>query len=143
MLVEMKIKSHDINFDITIDDYSLMAEGREVQISQVLVNLIGNAVDAIIHSPESRWITLTVKDRGDMIYFYVTESGDGIPEGLQEKIMRPFFTTKELNKGTGLGLSISKGIIEEHEGVLEYNTRSKNTQFIFTLKKVQAALKSA
>lgn len=143
MLVEMKIKSHDINFDITIDDYSLMAEGREVQISQVLVNLIGNAVDAIIHSPESRWITLTVKDRGDMIYFYVTDSGDGIPEGLQEKIMRPFFTTKELNKGTGLGLSISKGIIEEHEGVLEYNTRSRNTQFIFTLKKVQAALKSA
>ncbi len=143
MLVEMKIKSHEIQFDITVDNPNLMAQGREVQISQVLVNLIGNAVDAIIHSTQNRWISVDVKEKGDMIYFYVTDSGTGIPEELQEKIMRPFFTTKELNKGTGLGLSISKGIVEEHEGILEYNEKSANTQFVFTLKKVHVQQKTA
>lgn len=142
MLVEMKIKSHDITFDIDIEDPTLEAFGREVQISQVLVNLIGNAIDAIMQQPDSRWITLSVKGQGDMITFYVTDSGKGIPEGLQEKIMRPFFTTKELNKGTGLGLSISKSIIEQHDGTLSYNEKNDNTQFIFTLRK-SSALKMA
>ena len=143
MLVEMKIKSHDINFEVNIENPQLQVVGREVQISQVLVNLIGNAIDAIIYSTESRWITLSVKETDEMVYFHVTDSGNGIPEALQEKIMRPFFTTKELNKGTGLGLSISKSIIEEHEGFLEYNQKSNNTEFIFTLKKYQIQKMSA
>lgn len=135
-LVEMKIKSHEIKFEINLMDTSLHVVGREVQISQVLVNLIGNAIDAVIAStPESRWITLDIKEFDNHIYFYVTDCGPGISEELHEKIMRPFFTTKELNKGTGLGLSISKTIIEEHEGRLEYNRESQNTQFVFTLKK--------
>lgn len=139
MLVEMKIKSHDINFSVELGDPSLSAIGREVQISQVLVNLIGNAVDAILSSGlNERWINLQILAKNDDIYFYVTDSGKGIPESLQEKIMRPFFTTKDVNKGTGLGLSISKNIIEEHGGSLEYNQHHTNTQFIFTLKKAKA-----
>lgn len=138
MLVEMKIKSHSINFSIDFTDPSLSALGREVQISQVLVNLIGNAVDAILSSElDERWINLQVREKGDDIYFYITDSGKGIPENLQEKIMRPFFTTKDVNKGTGLGLSISKSIVEEHGGQLEYNHTHANTQFIFTLKKAK------
>lgn len=139
MLVEMKIKSHDISFEVEVENPALMTIGREVQISQVLVNLIGNSIDAIIHSSEPRWISLKIKEKNELIYFYITDSGKGIPDGLQEQIMRPFFTTKELNKGTGLGLSISKSIIEEHEGELEYNHKSQNTQFVFTLKKALAS----
>ena len=134
MLVEMKVRSHDIKFEVIVPDPSLHAIGREVQISQVLVNIIGNAVDAVTGLPD-KWIKVEVKDIEDKVYFYITDCGKGIPTDLQEKIMHPFFTTKGVNKGTGLGLSISKNIIEEHEGNLIYNKESPNTQFIFTLKK--------
>lgn len=139
MLVEMKVKSHDISFCVELDHPTICAVGREVQISQVLVNLIGNAVDAIVTSSQTeKWIKLQVAEKGDEVLFHVTDSGTGIPENLQEKIMRPFFTTKDVNKGTGLGLSISKNIVEEHGGRLEYNHTFKNTQFVFTLKKSKA-----
>ena len=132
MLVEMKVRSHDIKFDVILSDPALLAEGREVQVSQVLVNIIGNAIDAVSGLPD-KWITVEVKEKDDKIHFSITDCGKGIPIELQDKIMHPFFTTKDVNKGTGLGLSISKNIIEEHGGVLEYNRESPNTQFVFTL----------
>lgn len=133
-LVEMKIKGQDIKFKVTLNDSEAMVIGREVQISQVLVNLINNSVDAIAQLPE-KWVTLDIRVSDKMIRFILTDSGQGIPEDLQEKIMRPFFTTKAANKGTGLGLSISKNIIQEHEGQFLYNCSSPNTQFIFTLRR--------
>jgi two-component system NtrC family sensor kinase len=134
MLVEMKVRSHDIHFEIVVPDVALQAIGREVQISQVLINIIGNAVDAVSGLPD-KWIKLEVKEKTEKVYFYITDCGKGIPIELQEKIMHPFFTTKGVNKGTGLGLSISKNIIEEHGGVLEYNGDGPNTQFVFMLQK--------
>lgn len=134
MLVEMKVKSHEIDFEIIVTDPGIHAIGREVQISQVLVNIVGNAIDAVTNLPD-KWIKVEVKEVGDEVHFFVTDCGRGIPKDLQDKIMHPFFTTKGVNKGTGLGLSISKNIIEEHGGVLKYNVQNSNTQFIFTLKK--------
>jgi signal transduction histidine kinase len=50
------------------------------------------------------------------VYIRFTDSGPGIPDGLQERIFDPFFTTKEVGQGTGLGLSITYGIVKEHKG---------------------------
>lgn len=141
-LVEMKIKGEEIFFAITMNEPDVEVIGREVQISQVLANLINNSVDAI-SSLEEKWIKLHIYVTGETVMFTTTDSGHGIPKELQEKMMRPFFTTKGANKGTGLGLSISKSIIEEHEGFFQYNENCKNTQFIFTLKKHTAAQKVA
>jgi signal transduction histidine kinase len=105
---------------------------REVQLSQVLINLIGNAIDAIQELPE-RWIEVKTEQQGDILFIKVTDSGSGIPQDIFDKIMTPFFTTKEVGKGTGLGLSISKSIIEEHGGTLALNTNSTYTQFIIEL----------
>jgi signal transduction histidine kinase len=63
----------------------------------------------------------------------VTDSGEGIGPEVLEKIMMPFFTTKEVGKGTGLGLSISKGIIEDHKGKLYYDPTNPNTSFVIEL----------
>lgn len=142
MLVDMKIKGQEINFKLNLDNPTLQVIGREVQISQVLVNLINNSVDAISNLPD-KWITLNVKSDAQYVKFIVTDSGQGISKDLQEKIMRPFFTTKDATKGTGLGLSISKNIIEEHEGRFLYNGLHENTQFIFTLKRTQNIKMSA
>lgn len=141
-LVEMKIKGQDIFFSVFLNDPYVEVIGREVQISQVLVNLINNSVDAISTLPE-KWIKLDINVSYNHVAFTITDSGQGISEDLQQNIMRPFFTTKAANKGTGLGLSISKSIVEEHEGVFKYNENSKNTQFVFTLKKQKEEKMSA
>ena len=142
ILTEMKIKTMEIDFEINIDPNADMAFGREVQISQVLVNLVNNSVDAV-SVLENKWIKIVVSDLPDSIEFKVTDSGSGISKELSDKIMQPFFTTKEVGKGTGLGLSISKNIIEEHGGVFEYNSESPNTEFKFTITKSQIDIQAA
>lgn len=61
------------------------------------------------------------------------DSGLGIPKHIAEKMMQPFFTTKEVGKGTGLGLSISLGIMEIHKGKLFIDSSLPNTAFVFDL----------
>ena len=111
----------------------LHVNGRASQLSQVLLNLLGNAYDAVQSLPE-RWISVECRQgRKGRVELRVTDSGTGIPDAVAERMMQPFFTTKELGKGTGLGLSISKGIIEEHGGTLRLDRQSKNTCFVIEL----------
>ena len=90
------------------------------QISQVILNALTNSFDAIAES-EQKWISIRALRDGEFITICITDSGPGIPKELREKIMQPFFTTKEVGKGTGLGLSISKGIVESHKGLFYFN----------------------
>ena len=85
----------------------------EIEIEQVLVNLISNAIDAIEMLNE-KWIKIKLSHENDTFILKIIDSGFGIPKDIQQKIFNPFFTTKEIGKGTGLGLSISKGILDAH-----------------------------
>jgi len=107
---------------------------RENEICQVLVNLINNALDAVCDLPDA-WVKVTFHDSTDDIEIRVTDCGNGIPGDVVEKMMAPFFTTKEVGKGTGLGLSLSKKFIENHAGRLYYNPNWPNTQFVILLPK--------
>jgi PAS domain S-box-containing protein len=107
---------------------------RAVQLSQVILNLLNNAYDAIERLDE-KWIALDVEDRPGEVAIGVTDSGLGIPAHVAAKMMQPFFTTKPVGKGTGLGLSISKGIVEDHGGKIELDRASLNTRFVITLPK--------
>lgn len=127
--VQLEIKK-DASYD------SLEVQCRAVEISQVLLNLLNNAYDAI-ESLKDRWATLSILDRGEYVEISVTDSGNGIPKDVQERLMQPFFTTKAIGKGTGLGLSISKGIVDSHQGKLYLDSDSKNTKFVMLLPKVQ------
>lgn len=136
-LCRERFKNHDIELQVAETASSLAIECRSVQISQVILNLLVNAHDAIEQMPE-KWVRLDVKDQGDQVEISVLDSGPGIPRELQEKIMLPFFTTKEPGKGTGIGLSISRGIVEGHGGMLGLDTASMHTRFVVTLPKKQA-----
>jgi PAS domain S-box-containing protein len=120
----------------------LQIECRQVQVSQVLLNLLNNAKDAILGLDE-RWIRIEVTTQRDRVVIVVTDSGKGIDKVNQEKMFLPFFTTKGIGKGTGLGLSISKGIIEDHGGDFYYDAGQPNTTFVINLPLRQAAQKSA
>jgi len=123
-------------------DPGFQMECRAAQISQVLMNLLGNAFDANEENPE-KWIDIKVTQKSEMIEILIKDSGHGIEPSIVTKMMQPFFTTKGVGKGTGLGLSISVGIAESHGGSLRYLPNEKNTTFVLTIPVTQAAQKPA
>ncbi|MGE3973536.1 MAG: ATP-binding protein [Bdellovibrionales bacterium] len=138
VLCQQKLKHLQINLEVPNTSDSIKVDCQAIQISQVLLNLLNNSVDAVATESE-KWIRIEVKELDDEVEISVTDSGLGIATDTAEKIMQPFFTTKEIGKGTGLGLSISKGIVEIHKGRLLLDTTSRNTRFAVILPKNQAA----
>lgn len=109
-------------------DSSLNLTCRSTEIEQVLINLLNNSTDAVKTQKEP-WIKISTQSTRTQITLTVTDSGKGIPKDILERMMDPFFTTKEVGKGTGLGLSISRRIMESHYGMLVYNQESPYTSF--------------
>ncbi len=107
---------------------------RETQLSQVILNLLSNALDAVEHF-QGPWVKLEIYQSGSSLKIEVSDCGHGISKAILNKIMDPFFTTKPVGKGTGLGLSISKGIIEGHHGKIYYDENSTHTKFVIELPK--------
>ena len=92
-------------------------EADKVQVEQVLLNLVRNAIEAAgaaVGSPKT--VTVGVQRHGHGVKVEVSDTGPGIPEGSRDSLFTPFFTTKP--DGTGLGLSLSRTIVEAHGGRL-------------------------
>lgn len=95
----------------------LWIHGNEIQLSQMLLNLILNACQAM--EAAGGTLTLSTAREGQTICFRVADTGPGIDPAAREKIFEPFFTTKERGKGTGLGLAIVQQVAKEHHGSVE------------------------
>lgn len=131
-LCSERIKDHGIDFKADVAE-DVVLTCRPVQISQVLMNLLANAVDAIDGAPE-KWIRIEAQPLAAGGHeISVTDSGPGVPPDLDDKIMQPFFTTKPPGKGTGLGLSISRSIAQDHGGTLFLDRSSPRTRFVLRL----------
>jgi PAS domain S-box-containing protein len=108
----------------------------EGQISQIFINIILNALDAM---PEGGTLRVATRrgsdDQGrDAILMEFADTGVGIPAGDIEKIFDPFYTTKEAGKGTGLGLAVSYSIIKRHKGDIKVESQlGKGTTFTLIL----------
>lgn len=101
------------------------------QISQVFVNLLVNAVQAI---DKEGCITVKTWQEGVWVCASVSDTGCGIPKDTLSRIFEPFFTTKEVGTGTGLGLSISYDLIRRHAGeILVDSTPGIGTTFTIRL----------
>lgn len=132
-LTRMKLDKRGVAFKFTNNSNITRIYGKEIPLSQVVINLINNAADAAEFNEDNNWVELKIEEDGNDVLISVTDSGTGIPEDIQKKMLVPFFTTKPIGKGTGLGLSISATIVEEHGGKLIYNKDCPNTQFIIRL----------
>jgi len=86
-----------------------------MQINQVFMNLLVNAVQAI---PERGTITLRTGFDASEVWVEVEDTGCGITSEHLNKIFEPFFTTRPVGKGTGLDLSLAYGIVKQHHGRL-------------------------
>jgi signal transduction histidine kinase len=105
-----------------------------VQIGQIVMNLLNNAIDALGESSERQvWLVSEVAE--DKVTLNVVDSGAGVPEDIQDKIFQPYFSTKPSGVGTGLGLPMSLGIARSHGGDLVYARRDGRSCFVLTLPK--------
>lgn len=100
-----------------LPEKSLRGFCREAEISQVLVNLVNNACDALKDTAE-RKLTIRLFATEEQVCIEVEDSGPGIPRDVRARIFEPFFTTKAVGSGTGLGLSIAQKIMASHGGRL-------------------------
>jgi PAS domain S-box-containing protein len=139
-LCREKFNNNGVQLDyLSAGDFEI--ECRPGEISQVLLNFLNNAYDAIQNCSD-KWVKIEAQEVWNYIQINIVDSGSGIPAEIQEKMMQPFFTTKEVGKGTGLGLSISKGIIENHKGRIQIDGSCKNTKFMIFLPKAESTEKA-
>ena len=130
-LCSERFKNADVTLSINCPTDTVI-EARTTQITQILMNLLNNAFDAV-QGLSNKWVCINAKASDTSIRISVSDSGPGIDPKLVERVMEPFFTTKEVGKGTGLGLSISKGIAESHGGTLTYQQDGAHTSFVLEL----------
>ncbi len=107
----------------------------KVQIQQVLLNLLRNAVDAMESSQKRELVISTALGDGDMIVLSVSDTGSGIAPEMATQLFQPFVTNKR--HGMGVGLSISRTIVEAHGGQIDVEPNpAGGTTFRFTLRAV-------
>jgi two-component system C4-dicarboxylate transport sensor histidine kinase DctB len=105
---------------------------QQTLLGQLLVNLIGNALDAVEGRPQPR-VVVRVVHTGTAARIEIEDNGPGVPEGLRERIFDPFFSTKG-DRGNGLGLWISSEIARLHGGSLGVESSAAGgAKFVLTL----------
>ena len=113
-LLSGDFKESNIIFTLTCEPKTIYMKGDENQLSQVLLNLLKNSMQALEGKEKGRISIHALQD--EHISIDIADNGPGIPPELQEKIFIPFFTTK--SEGSGIGLSLCKQIIRLHDGHL-------------------------
>ena len=126
-----RLARHRIQVDTAFAPSLPLVHADPDQMSQVLLNLVINAIHAM---PEGGTLRIGLRPTGQHMTVTVTDTGHGIPQEDVEKIFLPFFTTKEVGKGTGLGLTVVQGIIQEHGGTIEVSSEpDRGTTFTLSL----------
>lgn len=121
-----------------LEDNLPQVEGVPVQIQQVLLNLIMNALDAVeVRPPVERRIIISTRSlNGESAEVSVRDFGIGLPEDRPDKVFDHFFTTKQ--QSMGMGLTIVRSIVESHDGSISAeNTPEGGARFFFTLPAIR------
>jgi two-component system sensor histidine kinase AtoS len=132
ILLHYALAEKAINFELDSQDAAICARGDENKLTQVLLNLISNAIDAVLIGGK---IAIRIRRAEDgSISLCVTDDGCGIPADIASRIFDPFFTTKLSKKNTGLGLAICRNIVEEHDGRIVFDSEpGRGTTFTILL----------
>lgn len=118
--IDVRFVSRQLAITQRLDEHLPPIQADEVQMSQVLVNLITNAVHAM---PKGGELVISTKRKGGSISLSVRDTGHGMMAEVRKKIFEPFFTTKPVGQGTGLGLSVVQGIVIAHRGKIQVNSQ--------------------
>lgn len=127
LLLENEPNFHRIHFQIEVNPIDISIEADEAQLSQVFINLIKNAMQAVENVAEPQIIISAQHTKNGQTEIKITDNGPGISPEIIEQIFIPFFTTKE--NGSGIGLSLSRQIIKNHGGSIDVVSSPGNTVF--------------
>jgi PAS domain S-box-containing protein len=111
-----------VELDVVLDSTLPRTWADPFQLQQVVLNLLGNAEQALTDWPGPRRIAIWTRHDGASLTLAVSDTGPGIPLEHRDRIFNPFYTTKPVGQGTGLGLSISDGIVREHGGQIRVDS---------------------
>lgn len=121
-LLEHQLQKARVHVELKLDEELPQMKGNFGKLQQVFLNLFLNARDAMTDQGGGA-LTIATSATGSTVRVEVRDSGPGIDQDHLARIFDPFFTTKGAKKGTGLGLSVSYGIVEEHGGMIEADSR--------------------
>ncbi|MHA6343916.1 sensor histidine kinase [Roseivivax sp. CAU 1761] len=132
-MLETRIAQTGAEIDWQRPEITTVVLAGEVRLTQVVVNLVSNALDAMAASPEKRVTIRVLRDPGGRVLLSVRDTGPGIAE--PDRIFDPFYTTKEVTgeEGMGLGLSISYGLVQGFGGRLHGATHPEGGA-VFTVE---------
>ena len=108
-----RLEKRGVEIARTQPDRPVRTLGDDGRLTQVVVNLLLNAVDAM---PEGGQVELRLSREGSDAVLRISDEGAGIPSEQLDRVFEPFFTTKQVGEGTGLGLAVSHGIVTDHGG---------------------------
>jgi PAS domain S-box-containing protein len=135
MILDHSIQKATNNFSISFDPDLPPIFGSYQKIEQVIINLLTNGCESLTDPNQSLSVNVWYDRVADDVVVDVEDTGCGIPQEIQGKVMDPFFTTKGDSGGTGLGLSVSYGIIKDHNGTIGFTSQpGKGTCFTIKLK---------
>ncbi|HHB74968.1 MAG TPA: sensor histidine kinase [Desulfobulbus sp.] len=117
-LLNLRIKKYKVQVQANLPPTDIYVLAESIRLEQVLVNVIGNALDAVTPQ-EVKKITLDVFFDRQWVTITLYDSGSGIAAEHIDQLFDPFFTTKEEGRGLGLGLSLSQAIIHDFEGTIQ------------------------
>ena len=125
----------NIDLDYTVED-SIYINGNEIKLFQLWSNIIKNAIDSM-EGTKNGEIRINAETKDDKIIVSITNNGPMIPENIQNRIFKKFFSTKQAQSGSGLGLSIAKSVVEEHDGLIEVSSDQNETTFTIFFPKTK------
>ena len=127
-LRDYDLKSNNIKLESTFPAEPAMVIADPHQLEQVFLNIINNAVDAILETGRNGSLKIRVSTQNGHVCTQFIDDGAGIKD--PKRIFDPFYTTKSVGKGTGLGLSICYGIVKEHGGDITANNHAEGGAII-------------
>ena len=120
-LVEGQANTTSVVIEYVSHHRNVIVNGSSSRLQQVIVNILTNAIDAVVEKKNGGKITVGVWKDSSVARVMVNDDGVGVSPDIRDRIFEPFFTTKGA-KGSGLGLSISHGIIEDHGGQIKFES---------------------
>lgn len=131
-LVALIAKKNGVVIKEVVIKHDLALPLQRLRMSQVLVNLLNNAIEAVAEHKD-RWVQIKVTNDDQWAYIRLSDSGIGIPENLKSRLFETFFSTKGSGLGNGIGLSLSRDIVREQGGDLYLDETSDHTCFVIQL----------